>query len=327
MVRAIRLEHQYRSQENIMLISWNLGNVCNYSCSYCPPSLHSGSMRWPPLGVVIAFAEHMIAHSSSSGLRPYFQFVGGEPTLFPWMTTLASFLKDGKCGVGLISNGSRPSKWWSKIAPFLDYVCLTYHAEHAKWPAFIDTLNVLVGRMQVHVNITMIPERFDQCRESANRIAGLFGSVSVTMKPLLKDFGTQLYDYSAEQLAVLRDGLKGLKRTPSRLRVLPNRGPMRERMSDGSSHTISASQLLIRGENHWKGWMCYAGVEMLAITPDGRIFRAHCKQGGVIGSIYDQNIAFPVLPILCQKESCACLADIMTTKDRSPAVPLRQYKT
>ena len=51
--------------------------------------------------------------------------------------------------------------------------------------------------------------------------------------------------------------------------------------------------------------MCYAGVEMLAITPDGRIFRAHCKQGGVIGSIYDQNIAFPVLPILCQKESCA----------------------
>ena len=115
-----------------------------------------------------------------------------------------------------ISNGSRPSKWWSKIAPFLDYVCLTYHAEHAKWPAFIDTLNVLVGRMQVHVNITMIPERFDQCRESANRIAGLFGSVSVTMKPLLKDFGTQLYDYSAEQLAVLRDGLKGLKRTPSR---------------------------------------------------------------------------------------------------------------
>lgn len=309
MPTAVRLEHQHADQRRLTVVDWNLGNICNYSCSYCPSFLHDGSVKWPPAEVILRFAACLHAHYSGLGQSLFFQFSGGEPTLHPSFRSIVEHLSS-MGDVGVISNGSRPSSWWSEVADSLDYACISVHAERANLSHISDILSVITRKMSVHVNVTMIPERFDECYEIASQIGRGFSQVTITLKPLLKGFGKELFDYSDAQLDRLRQGLRcGSKRSASR----PHRGPMRRVFSDGTSQIVSASQLLIRDDNHWKGWTCSAGVEMLSITRNGKVYIANCRQES-LGSIYDDKLRFSDEPVICSQQSCSCLADIMLTK-------------
>ena len=34
---------------DFVTIDWNMGNTCNYSCSYCDTWIHDGTVPWTPL--------------------------------------------------------------------------------------------------------------------------------------------------------------------------------------------------------------------------------------------------------------------------------------
>ena len=56
-------------------VYWVLGNYCNYKCSYCVPSLNSGSNKYHDVNVVL---------DTLKKLPPCMvRFSGGEPTLHP----------------------------------------------------------------------------------------------------------------------------------------------------------------------------------------------------------------------------------------------------
>mgnify|MGYP006262428809 FL=1 len=45
----------------------------------------------------------------------------------------------------------------------------------------------------------------------------------------------------------------------------------------------------------------------------GRIFRAECMQGGLIGTLEDFTL--PQKTVICNKELCGCLSDIYLRKE------------
>ena len=57
----------------------------------------------------------------------------------------------------------------------------------------------------------------------------------------------------------------------------------------------------------------YGGIETLMIDHDGSVWRATCRQGGVLGNI-ETGFTLEEDPILCAKRWCNCAADLNTTK-------------
>ena len=96
------LDHTDPECADWVVVNWNLGNMCNFKCSYCPPK-NNGSFGRNDYEVVRGFVDSVIEHYV--GRKIYFEFTGGEVTLWRDLTRLAKYVLDLKrtCNLGLIS--------------------------------------------------------------------------------------------------------------------------------------------------------------------------------------------------------------------------------
>lgn len=68
-------------------------------------------------------------------------------------------------------------------------------------------------------------------------------------------------------------------------------------------------------KNNFEGWLCWAGVKHLKITPTGDIYIGSCHVGGKRGNIYDKDsIDLPATPIRCPKWRCTDNLDLKVPK-------------
>jgi MoaA/NifB/PqqE/SkfB family radical SAM enzyme len=68
-------------------------------------------------------------------------------------------------------------------------------------------------------------------------------------------------------------------------------------------------------KNNFEGWLCWAGVKHLKITPTGDIYIGSCHVGGKRGNIYDKDsIDLPSTPIRCPKWRCTDNLDLKVPK-------------
>ncbi|WP_218568325.1 hypothetical protein [Nocardia otitidiscaviarum] len=81
----------------------------------------------------------------------------------------------------------------------------------------------------------------------------------------------------------------------------------------GSVSVLTPAQIIDADANHWPGWTCRVGTETLWIRFD-EIYRASCRQGGPLGSIFDSHPNLPVDSVTCTAASCNCIAGIKATK-------------
>lgn len=309
---VIRLVHQNVRNNDWFVVNWCLGNTCNFECSYCPDGLHDGSRKWPELSVVKNFilkvqAEHI-------GKKLFFEFTGGEVTLYKHFDELAEFCHEIGVKIGFISNGSRTLRWWKEKKHLFDHVCLSFHPEDGDEDHFIEVVNEVKDTIMTHVNIMMPPDQFDRCYAVARRFKK-FTNISIALQPLIHDFGEVLFDYTAEQHEVFKNQYDLIVRH-IKWTVEPRhyRGAMMKIYDDGKKEPSSAHRFISTKTNNWAGWDCYAGVEQLIVDMDGSIHRGWCKVGDSIGNIHDENLQLPKDPVLCNKSMCHCNFDIMSTK-------------
>lgn len=85
----------------------------------------------------------------------------------------------------------------------------------------------------------------------------------------------------------------------------------------------NVNDILARKENQYKGWLCWAGVESLMIQANGDVYVATCR-AKKLGNIYTE-FDLPNEPLICPKLTCACAADLNTSKakDQESAKLLR----
>jgi MoaA/NifB/PqqE/SkfB family radical SAM enzyme len=305
-IAVFRTDPEFLSSTHI---DWNLGTLCNYECSYCPKHLHDGALKWPDPELAVRFCERALGHYRSLGRRTYFKFTGGEPTLFKHLIMLLRRVKELGGRTGVNSNGSRDLAWWDRAIEHLDFAILTHHIEHTDPVHFTAVAKrLLESGMPVHVNVTMLPERFDECAERASALRTACRGISIALKPLLVDFRERMYPYT--------DGQKQAMQAAGRAGPEDDdpHGAMRCIHADGTSRVAETQDFILRDENHWRSWNCNAGIESLAIRADGEVYRAVCGQQGSLGNLRDPSLSFPTAPIRCAKDSCACLADIKISK-------------
>jgi organic radical activating enzyme len=316
----LRLDHGKDQYRNYFVINWCFFSICNYSCSYCPTTLHDGKQRGVNIEVVKNFCLRAI--QAKPDQQVFIEFTGGEMTYYKHFAELFAFLKQKGAETGLISNGSRSLDFWHKHKHLIDHICLSFHPEQGDANHFFEVVKLLNEVTTVHVNIMMLPEQFEGLYQLASRIASEVEHISIAMQPLFENMDGKIYGYSQEQKEILDtqelpwgQNIK-YNRSPDLIRKV-YRGEMSKLLADGTRETISPPELIARRENNWFGWQCQIGIENLVIDAVGNIKRGWCGVGGILGMIQDPNFKFPVNPITCNVTNCYCGLDIMATKFRS----------
>lgn len=305
----ISIEHAVEARRSLLFVDWSLNNYCNYSCSYCPPHLHSGKIKGPEFYQIV----RLVRQISEGSPKPWkhFQFTGGEPTAYKHIGEALDLVKGLGHTAGLISNGSRSVSWWLDHESLIDEVTLTFHIEMADSRHFLNVVEHIRSAINTHVNITMLPDRFDECLSVANIIAEQFENVSITLKPLLIDFKTQLYPYSAQQLWLLQTYSWPNRHPPTDARA---KGHMSVTFSDGRREKLGASRLVALNLNSFIGWSCDIGLELMCVYASGEIYRGVCREGTQLGSVGEGLKCIPDAPVTCGRSICKCLADISVSK-------------
>ena len=174
-----------------------LGNRCTFACSYCPPELHDGSLPWISADVILPFLDEVRRHYADAlGRQVWIQYTGGEPTVHPDFPRILAAGHAAGFRQCLISNASRTLRFsgrrssTSSISPFSPIIPNIAEFDH-----FLAVARLISKRHPLHINLTMIPERFDDCLATARRLSNELVNISIALKPLRKGFGSELYPY------------------------------------------------------------------------------------------------------------------------------------
>jgi MoaA/NifB/PqqE/SkfB family radical SAM enzyme len=313
-----RLEHGKKSYEDYFVVNWCFFTICNFACSYCPTSLHDGKQRGLPIDTVKTFCRNVI--EQKAGKKVFFEFTGGEVTFYKSFPELFTYLKDLGADTGLISNGSRDLEFWKKHKHLIDHICLSFHPEQGDPDHFFEVVKLLNDTVTVHVNIMMLPAKFDMLHDLAKRIASEIEGISVSMQALFEQMSGAIFTYTPDQKAVLDaqtlpwgQSLKYFQH-PDKVRKV-YRGEMKTVNAAGEATVVVPPELIARGENNWMGWDCHIGLENIVINPNGDVMRGWCGVGGVFGNVQQSDFKLPTKPIRCSSSTCHCGLDIMATKE------------
>ncbi|MBD1573103.1 radical SAM protein [Vibrio sp. S17_S38] len=304
------------SKYKSIYINWALMNNCNYKCYYCHSDLNSGSIKAPAYKSTLNFVDLVFERTSTLYSRPYFEFGGGEVTLLSYFNKLIRYIFQKNGDVTIVSNGSKKLSWWQDNAKYLSGVSLSFHINDIKSEShFIEVSKVLEDSQttRFHVNIMMVPERFEDCLAFANRLKQEV-RCSIALQPLFEGFGhggiTKKYHYTSEQEQIMKDfrGRPELKTLP------PSMAELEINYADGTTENMSTFDLIANDQTNFVGWDCYAGIDSLVVTFSGDIYRSWCMQDGPIGSIYDESIELPTTPTKCRTKICQCGVDLSAKK-------------
>ncbi|MDK9758432.1 radical SAM protein [Vibrio sp. D173a] len=322
------LINKLECESGFFFVNWALINNCNYQCEYCHTDLNSGNIKAPKYEVVAKFVRDLLENAHRLQLKPYFEFGGGEVTLLRYFSQLIKYIHRNDGIVSIVSNGSKPLKWWIDNTQFLGGVSLSYHINDIKSEShFIEVSKILEASQttRFHVNIMMVPERFDDCLEFANKLKKEV-RCSIALQPLFEGFGhggiTKKYPYTPEQEQIMRDfcGRPELKTLP------PSVAELQIKYADGTTKNLSTFDLIANDQTNFVGWDCYAGIDSLVVTFSGDIYRSWCMQDGPIGSIYDEKIELPTLPTKCRTKICQCGVDLSAKKVNTKLVSNKQQR-
>ncbi|WP_187985584.1 radical SAM protein [Vibrio metschnikovii] len=319
---------ELNSNANYLSVNWALMNRCNYTCLYCHPDLYNGSGRAPSFEVTKNFIDRIFERSITHTKKVSFEFGGGEVTMVSWFPDALKVISDNGGFATIVSNGSKKLSWWEENSKYLSGVSLSYHINNIKSEShFIEVSKVLEASQNTrfHVNIMMVPERFDDCVEFANRLKQEV-RCSIALQPLFEGFGhggiTKKYSYTPEQEQIMKDfrGRPELKDLP------PSMAELEVNYIDGTTESLSTFDLIANDKTNFVGWDCYAGIDSLVITFSGDIYRSWCMQDGPIGSIYDESIELPTHPTKCRTKICQCGVDLSAKKVNTKLALSNQQK-
>jgi len=314
------LDHYHPEAKDWVVVNWNLGNMCNFKCSYCPSILHDGSYGWNEYDTVKKFIDKVT--ESYSPRKVYFEFTGGEVTLWKDFIKTAKYIKECGHDVGFISNASRTIRWWEKNKTLFDHVCLSFHPEFSDPNHFIEVVKIMSEQCRTHTNIMMHndPDKWVVCKDVADRVVAEIPNISLALQPLVIDFGNERFPYTKEQEDFFQrefdDYYSKIVRDDRAKKFKLYRGSMLMKDTVNNIKEAKAVHLFIADNtNNWKGWDCWAGVENIAVDFDGSVWRGWCRVGGKMGFIqYPEHLQFPDSPVRCNKNYCHCNFDIMSKK-------------
>ena len=134
-------------------ITWTLHTKCNFSCSYCPPHLHSAK-DINKNNIDIGFKNFLTTFYDK---KIMLNFLGGEPTLYDDLPNKVKKIKNLHLEnrILITTNGSRSYKYLKELAKYAE-ISFSVHLHQLSLNKLADKINKLsicddIQPFQVHV--------------------------------------------------------------------------------------------------------------------------------------------------------------------------------
>ena len=313
---------EIKNTSKYLTLTWILNNICTNSCSYCPTNLHSGTNHnysWDHAQEFIkeCFKRYGKVHCSVSG---------GEPTVSPFFKDLVNLIWDLGGSMHLTTNLVRNKDYWIDIANKTSGISASYHPEFMndfQEIEFIEKIAFLSYQTYVTVRIMMHPAHWDKCMNFYNKLKDTDYPFFMEMVRILPNYGQGdpfcQINYNEDQESILNNHSPIM-----RIRENPDlnfrHNPIKSYMifDDNTSKILdfeNTSILENTNQNNFYGWNCNVGLESLLVRWSGEVQRGNCAEGGIIGNI-NNEINWPTESIICKKNICHCIADLILSKKK-----------
>lgn len=165
-------------------ILWDIGRKCNYNCSYCWPSVHSNTEKFPDFEEVIGTID-MIIDNWSEGEEIRWNFGGGEPTMHPKFLEIIKYLKSKNQWILVTTNGSRSTKFWSEAVKYVNSINMSAHFESmdlykGNEDRFIENCKIIIDHHDsvdddfwLEIKLMTPPGFLDKAQEMRDRIISI----------------------------------------------------------------------------------------------------------------------------------------------------------
>ena len=297
---------------NEIFVQWSFGNVCNWTCEYCPPYLHNGSFKWPSYESATNFLINLFNHIKQSNNTIRLDFLGGEVTLCKYFPEILQLCWANNTRTSIITNGSQTKRYWGKILPFLSIVNFTYHPQHSNFTHYKEIVGMAIKEnCKVFCQFAAVIDRMDEIVTYAEDLVSTYShDVVIIIKPLfdkVNQTGKHYYNYSKKDLNIMFDG----PGTEIKDQVLT--------YEDGTTKFFGANEVLSNKMNNFKGMSCEIGTNLIVIDMMGRIRTGVCPQSQVIGNISDTVFTFPASPVECKQNLCLNPLNLYVAKKQTIA--------
>ena len=305
------------------VINWKLHNLCNYSCSFCGKGNNSGNERWLSLAKYKSIVDKIAEACLETPF--YIVFTGGEPTLYPDLIELLQYSKNKGAWNILISNGSRTMRWWTEFTKFdniLIRLILTYHTEQTdNYNNIADIMNLFLNfETETVCEVTHTKDNIPQAINAFNYLIKNTGGIIDIKGMNINEY--DIYDlYSAEELSIIKHASykPGILTNIKKKSPIPNEFRLGAALlvtnNLGITKNINVQQLMKNKWNKFLGWECQVGKDFLDINFQ-TINRSVCGVTGPIGHVDDLKYNFSNTSVICNKVTCGCFHDILTTKTK-----------
>lgn len=306
--------------EKYLAVTWQVSNYCNFRCSYCNPGNWAGeNPNNGNLDTYIKNLKTIIQRYRDIGYRQFkFFFSGGEPTAWRNFIPICEFLHEElpACTIAVNTNLSRPLAWWKKHYHLFDDIVASFHVEYVNKERYTENslflcenVNYLSSKMLMH------DERFWEVVEYGNFLKTILPNYFLEWTPLYDEMshitGPWKYNdpekerfFETHNIEIKQTKPKPDKRAET---VSYNR------YEDGSTAPCNANELIVNGQNFYRGWRCNVG-DCIFVNPVGQVSLASCGQGGIVGHILEDITNVRPKQITCHKDMCMCGTDIIIPK-------------
>lgn len=283
-------------------VQWNLGNVCNYTCEYCPRYLHSGSVDWISLKKIKDVLLKIKEEFSHRSIRV--EFLGGEVTLWREFPNLLQFCRDQNLKTMIFSNGSRTIRFWEDNARNLDEIILTFHPLTTDKIHFENVIKTLVDNNAIPIiHISMVKSLFNDLIEYGNYLKNKFpisvDKVLMMDKEHKKNFNGYFYDYSKEEIESIINNDTG-----SMFYIFKQ---------DEIETEYSINEIRFNKLNNFNGYTCGIDIPQIVIDYRGNVGVSLCNQKPK-SNIFAEDWNKVLKPTICKAEVCKNPNDIRIPK-------------
>jgi len=305
---------------DLLRIEFMPGNTCNHKCYYCFPGSNEGDMPWPDVNLVKSNLSHLLSHYEANGKpKSNLYIVGGEPTLWKGLGELCQYLKSKHdIIIEMSTNGTRKINWWKQNAKNFDHIEVSIHQEFANITHLINVCDTLYEQgVFVNADVLIDPNAFDKCLNIIDSLKTSKHAWPIIAKVV--NFNG-VHRYTKEQLKYFDDSVK---RYPTQEWYNSTTKKQRTAVSITKDNNkvieVSSDSWLTRNKlNHFYGWECNLGVDILKIFSNGSI-TGNCQQTIYGGhNLYDSNFVNnfrpTIAPVICSKSICSCNGEMICNK-------------
>lgn len=341
-MKLIAIQDNYSPKDKWLRVEWNLGRRCNYDCSYCDPNIHNKNDKYPSLDIIRGAVGRISKFIQKNNRICRISLTGGEPFLHPEIFDILKIIKGaGIDRLSVTTNGSLPLDVYRRSLNYFNYLIFSYQPEYADRDRFLrlvesinnesETRRANGQKIDIHVHIMMLPGKFEELKNIMRffderdikyvkrRIRPQYNKNGDFNRPFMRGsdgLSKRAGDHTEnnDMIYYSKEELKYLNKKSTKVANFKN---IFAYYYDGDGEIVeretNVNELLMREENSFEDWLCWAGLQSMTIDNNGDVWRGICRQGGKLGDIKN-GFLLPNDPVVCKKKNCNCAAEIPISK-------------